>query len=479
MKFRPVIVLLALLTLLSFGFTSVRAHADATDTPPAYAIAQRLLGESNAARDYARALAAANKPGPDLDVHGLDGEGNPASDPNTASYQHHLSRLRAAMAADQYLKVSASATYGHTIYAPEACYLAAIVQKYYMHDNTAAMASLQLIENKYSDVAFPEKAQALAMKAQLANQINYANKTTFPGSILYSVMDFFVHLTGAKPYSYALAILMISVLVRLAVTPLSNKTYKSMKEQQKLQPLIKEIQAKYKDDKELIGKKTMELYTEHGINPAAGCIPMVIQLPVFFTLMYMIRLYQYQFVAGTFLWIGSPLSHMFPSFLATNLSQIDIPLMILYGGSMYLQQRMMTPADPQQAEQQRTMAIMSPMITVFFTLQYHLPSAFVLYYLVFNLLSMLQQKIYMKKRQSDDLKNNDLSTPAILLNGNGTNGAAGKNVSANGNKNANGSGEKIYGKPEPKSIEANGSTKSGSGQTSTPSKTQAKKRRRQ
>jgi len=470
MKFRPATLVLALLTLLSFGFASSQVRADATDPPPAFAIAQRLLNESNAAAAYARVLAAAGKPGPVLDAKGFDPQGNPATDPNTASYQHQKARIRAWQAATEYLVVTTSATYGHTPFAPEACYQAAVIQKYNLYDDTAAMNSLQLIENKYADVVFPDKANAAALKKTLATQINQINKTTFPGSILYNVMDYLVNLTGARSYSYALAILMISIIVRLAVTPLSNMTYKSMKEQQKLQPLIKEIQAKYKDDKELVGKKTMELYSEHGINPAAGCIPLLIQMPVFFLLMYMIRLYQYQFAHGSFLWIGSTLSHQFPAYLATNLGQIDIPLMILYGGSMYLQQKMMTPADPAQAEQQRTMAIMSPMITVFFTLQYHLPSAFVLYYLVFNLLSMAQQKIYMKKRASDDEKK-DLSTPAILLNGTGSNGVNGKN----------GTSEKTYGKPEPKPITgSNGSSaKTSTGNASTSPKTQAKKRKRQ
>jgi YidC/Oxa1 family membrane protein insertase len=470
MKLRPAVAIIALIALFSLFVPAPKALADST-APPALAIAQRLLTESHAARDYARLLAASNKPGPELDAKGFDSQGNPPTDPATASYQHQKARIRALQAVAQYMMVPSSATYGRTPFAPEACYEAAVVQLNDLHDPTGAMTSLQLIDNKYSGVSFPNQAAAAALQKQLATTINTINQTTSPGSILYGAVDFLVHLTGAKPWSYALAILMIGVLVRLAVTPLSNMTYKSMKEQQKLQPMIKEIQAKYKDDRELVGKKTMELYAEHGINPAAGCIPLLIQMPVFFLLIYTIRLYQYQFVHGTFLWIGSPLSHMFPAYLATNLGQVDYPLMLLYGGSMFLQQKMMPPpADPAQAEQQRSMALMSPIITIFFTIQYHWPCAFVLYYLIFNLLSMAQQKYYMKKRAGDDEKKTDLSTPAILLNGNGTAAATLKSAAA----------EKLYGKPETKSsTPSNGSTpKSSSGNASTSPRPQAKKRKR-
>ena len=97
-----------------------------------------------------------------------------------------------------------------------------------------------------------------------------------------------------------------------------------------------------------------------------------------------------------------PVARCSRSILGTNLGQPDIPLLLLYAGSMYVTQKMtVTPLDPQQAEQQRMMAIMTPFMTTYFFLQYHLPSAFVLYYLIFNILSTAQQKYYMKKRARD------------------------------------------------------------------------------
>ena len=169
------------------------------------------------------------------------------------------------------------------------------------------------------------------------------------------------------------------------MTPLTNKQYATMKEQQKLQPLIKELQAKYKD-KEEQGRKMMELYKERGINPAASCLPMLLQLPIMYLLWYTISVYQYEFSYGSFLWIGSSFARQFPSIVAADLSQPDIPILLFYALSMYIQQRMMISPDPQQAEQQRMMAIMTPFMSTYFFIQYKLSSAFILYYLIFNIL---------------------------------------------------------------------------------------------
>jgi YidC/Oxa1 family membrane protein insertase len=214
-------------------------------------------------------------------------------------------------------------------------------------------------------------------------------------------MDFLVNLTGRNSNSYWLAIVMISLIVKLITWPLSVKQFRSLKETQKLQPSIKELQAKYKNDRETLGRKTMELYQEHGINPMAGCAPMVIQLPIWYLLYTTIRIYEFQFQHGTFLWIGSYLSKLYPHIFAVDLDQPDIPLLGLYMLSMYIQQRMVVPPDPQQAEQQRMMAIWTPFMSGFIFLQGHWPSGFLLYYLVFNLLSMLQQKLYMRTGPAD------------------------------------------------------------------------------
>ncbi len=351
--------------------------------PPAYAFALRLYNQSVAAQQYAARLAA-------------------AGDAGNAAFQSDIAHRRALQAVRKFQEVVASHAYGHTPYAADSLFQEAQLEEKALNNKAAAVQAYQTLHNTFSGTASAPPLAA-SEQARVETELDRQNKTTFPGSILYGIMDFMVHLCGGPgfAYSYALAIFLISILVKLLMTPLSNKQYASMKEQQKLQPIIKEIQAKYKNDREAQGRKVMEVYKEHGVNPAAGCLPLLVQLPFLYLLYYMIRLYQYQFAHGQFLWIGSALAHQFPAYLGINLGQPDIPILLLYAFSMYVTQKMMISPDPQQAEQQKTMAIMTPFMTTYFFLQYHLPSAFVLYYLVFNILSTAQQQYYMKKRAAD------------------------------------------------------------------------------
>ncbi len=392
--------------------------------PPAYAVAQRLQSEAYAA------LAAADR-------YRASGD-----KPNT-DFQVTIARRRAIQATRKYNEVVASRMYGHTPFAPEGLFQSAQLQDKVEHDVFGASTTLQKLHNDFPPPAtYPSSTLAESYLTSIEARADNFNKTG-RFAFLYATMDFLVKLCGGKsnPYSYFLAILLISVVIRIILTPLSNQQYKSMKEMQKLQPYIKEIQAKYKNDKEAQGRKTMELYKEHGINPAAGCAPMVLQFPILIGLYTAIRIYQYQFANGKFIWIGSGLSHHFPNILAVNLGQQDIPLLLLYALSMYVTSKMtVTPSmDPAQAEQQKATAAMMPFFLTFMFLQYHLPSAFILYYLIFNILSTTQQYYYMKRRAGPGNDDNDKKPPFLPFlpsagsskalpdssprNGNGTHGA--------------------------------------------------------
>ena len=205
---------------------------------------------------------------------------------------------------------------------------------------------------------------------------------------LYKIMDFLVDLTGRRPWlSYWLAIIIITVIVKILITPLTKAQFKGMREMQRIQPLIKEIQEKYKGNQRELGEKVMALYKEHGINPFASCLPLLIQLPIMLLLYNMIRLYEFQFQNGYFLWIGSPLSKIFP-WVAANLSQPDIPLVVLYTISMIISMRL-SNVDPTQAQQQKIMSLYMPILFAFLFKSF--PSAFLLYWLVFNILTTSQQ----------------------------------------------------------------------------------------
>jgi len=88
---------------------------------------------------------------------------------------------------------------------------------------------------------------------------------------------------------FGIAIIIITIVIKVALIPLSRKQIESQKEMQELQPKIKELQKKYKDDKEQLSRKTMALYKEHKVNPAAGCLPLIIQMIVFITMYRVIR----------------------------------------------------------------------------------------------------------------------------------------------------------------------------------------------
>lgn len=237
-------------------------------------------------------------------------------------------------------------------------------------------------------------SQAYTYREELGIRIDSANK----GKVLYKFMDVLVAVTGRVPaFSYWFAIILLTVIVKILITPLTKAQFKSMREMQKLQPLIKGIQEKYKGDQREIGAKTMELYKEHGINPLAGCLPILIQMPILILVYTAIRYYEIQFANGTFLWIGwEPFVHKFSIPLgsrpvwvtAANLAQPDLILLILYTISMIVSQKL-SAVDPTQAEQQKMMAIMMPLM--FFFLIGYLPSAFVLYWFTFNLLQTWQQ----------------------------------------------------------------------------------------
>jgi YidC/Oxa1 family membrane protein insertase len=221
--------------------------------------------------------------------------------------------------------------------------------------------------------------------------------------------------------SYGLDMILIALVVRVALWPLAQQQFKSMAEMQKLQPLLKGLQAKHKGQAQELQAATMALYKEHGVNPLAGCLPMVIQLPILFGLYWAINAHvgcnphawdavklacqtggnapPGDFWDAHFLWIGSTLSQQYPQVLATSLAVLDMPLFLLYIVSMYISVRYGSPpsSDPQQAQTQRIMAFVSPAMIAFFGWKYHFASALLLYWFSLNLFTMAQQYFMYRK----------------------------------------------------------------------------------
>jgi YidC/Oxa1 family membrane protein insertase len=194
-------------------------------------------------------------------------------------------------------------------------------------------------------------------------------------------------------HNYGWSLVALAAIVKIVFWPLNTMQFKSMLKMQSLAPRVKTLQARYKNDREKLNAETMKLYKESGTNPAAGCLPLLLQMPILLSLYWAVISDQKMFATSTWLWITKPLCSAVPNnLLACNLSEPDYLLLALYVVSMYFSIRFTSPAmDPQQAQQQRVMAFLSPAMIGFFGYRYHWPSALLIYWLSFNVFTMAQQ----------------------------------------------------------------------------------------
>ena len=199
--------------------------------------------------------------------------------------------------------------------------------------------------------------------------------------------------------NYGWALIALAAIVRIVLWPLSDMQFRSMAEMQKIQPLVKDLQKRYKGDAQKLQQATMELYREHKVNPFAGCLPLVIQLPILFSLFWAIQAQQDVFKGEHWLWIGSAISVQNPKIFATSLAAPDIALLALYVISMYFTVRYGSPpsTDPQQAQTQRIMAFVSPAMIAYFGFRYQWASALYIYWLATNVFTVGQQLLMYRK----------------------------------------------------------------------------------
>ena len=197
--------------------------------------------------------------------------------------------------------------------------------------------------------------------------------------------------------NYGIAIILLTLCTKIILWPLGNKSYKSMSAMKKLQPLMTEIREKHKGDKQKMNQELMALYKTYKVNPMGGCLPMVLQIPVFFALYRML----YQAIelrhAPFFLWINdlSAPDRLFDFGFSIPFMEppYGIPVLtIIMGATMLLQQKMSPPpGDPTQAK----MMMLMPVVFTFIFINFS--SGLVLYWLVNNVLSISQQYYVQKK----------------------------------------------------------------------------------
>ncbi|MEE8397485.1 MAG: membrane protein insertase YidC [Desulfobacterales bacterium] len=198
--------------------------------------------------------------------------------------------------------------------------------------------------------------------------------------------------------NYGVAIILLTLLSKILLWPLGVKSYKSMAEMKKVQPLMADLREKYKDDKQKMNQEVMALYRTYKVNPLGGCLPMLVQMPLFFALYRML----YEAIelrhAPFFGWIKDLSAperlELFPiSYIPVMEPPYGIPVLtIIMGATMFLSQKMQPPmGDPAQA---KMMMFMPVIFTVFFI---NFSSGLVLYWLVNNVLSIAQQQYVTKK----------------------------------------------------------------------------------
>ncbi|MEW6416983.1 MAG: membrane protein insertase YidC [Nitrospirota bacterium] len=210
---------------------------------------------------------------------------------------------------------------------------------------------------------------------------------------LFWVLKLFYKLIG----NYGWAIILLTVIIRIPFIPLVNKSQKAMKRMQEIQPRMAEIREKYKKDPQRLQKEMMELYKKYKVNPLGGCLPMLLQIPIFFAL-YKILLIAIELRGTPFmLWIkdlSAPdtLFGHIPSWFPLIGGFAIGPLPILMGATMLIQQKMTpTSMDPTQNK----MMMLMPIVFTFLFLNF--ASGLVLYWLMNNIFSIAQQFYANKK----------------------------------------------------------------------------------
>jgi YidC/Oxa1 family membrane protein insertase len=222
-----------------------------------------------------------------------------------------------------------------------------------------------------------ERLEAAAPKLDLTVDYGWLFFIAYP---LFLLLDFLFGLVQ----NWGLAIILVTFCVKAVFFKLSATSYRSMANMRRVAPKLQALKEQYGDDKQKMSQGMMELYKKEKINPLGGCLPILVQMPVFIAL-YWVLLESVQLRHAPFMFWIEDLSVQDPLFI----------LPILMGASMFIQMQLNpTPPDPMQA---RIMKIMPVMMTVFFL---WFPSGLVLYWLVNNLLSIAQQWYITRKVES-------------------------------------------------------------------------------
>jgi len=250
------------------------------------------------------------------------------------------------------------------------------------------LAPTQEFTQRYDYYIGPKSQHRLKMMGNHQEDVMEFGKLKFICEPLLWTLNF---LYGLVP-NYGVAIILLTIIVKAVFWPVTHKGTEHMKKMAEIQPLVKEVQAKYKDKPKKMQEESMALYKKHKVNPMAGCLPMVIQIPVFIGLFTVLRS-AVELRFGGFLWIRD-LSE--PEGLLQDVLPIAINILPIFMTLLTVLQQRMTPTagDPQQQK------IMMFMPVVFLFLFYSMASGLVLYWSVSQLISVVQMYLQRRKTQT-------------------------------------------------------------------------------
>jgi YidC/Oxa1 family membrane protein insertase len=200
-------------------------------------------------------------------------------------------------------------------------------------------------------------------------------------------------------HNYGIAIILLTVIVRVIFWPITHKSTESMKKMQKIQPLVSEIREKYKDKPQKMNQEVMALYKEHKVNPAAGCLPILVQIPVFIALFTVLRS-AVELRFAEFLWISDlsePERLLDFGFTIPVIGWDSLNILpLIMTGVTFVQQKLTPTAG--QSQQQKMMALMPVILLVFF---YNMPSGLILYWTTSQLIAVAQMGLQRRKAKEE------------------------------------------------------------------------------
>jgi YidC/Oxa1 family membrane protein insertase len=237
---------------------------------------------------------------------------------------------------------------------------------------------------------------------------------------LLNLLVFFYNIIPG--HDLGLAIIFLTLLIKLIFIPLSRQSIKAQKSLRDLQPELEEIKKKYADQKEKQARVMMDLYRQRKVSPFSSCLPMLIQLPILIAVFQVFRVGLTENNLPIYSFISNPGTLNIMAFGILDLSQASPPLALITGVLQYLQMKILSPVPPQTKNKvkpegnenmmsmmNKQMRFMMPALTVFIGLT--LPSGLILYWLVSLLFTIIEQKVFLKPsaKINSEIKKNSLS----------------------------------------------------------------------